>query len=302
MRSVFTRAGPSRGLAKHHVIRAGLATRNASPQGPPRGRCGRRAGWPIPVTVPIGDDEPPRDRPHRARRAPEATEPDINAPVERPEVLAALAAGDDDESTDDIELPAPVIDVNVAGSPRADGGLLGYSALGAYLQELRVHPLLSRDEEHTLAVRFAKTGDSAAARRLITANLRLVVKISQEYRRAHKQPARPHPGGEHRPHPGGAEVRSLPRRQAVVVRRLVDPRLHPQVHPGQLAHREDRDHPGPAQAVLQPAQGAREAGEDGLRGRGAAPGGGAGRQRAGRRRDGAPAGLVGDVAGFAGPR
>jgi RNA polymerase sigma-32 factor len=118
---------------------------------------------------------------------PEASEPDINAPVERPEVLAALAAGDDDdEPGDDIELPTPVIDVNVAGSPRADGGLLGYSALGAYLQELRVHPLLSRDEEHTLAVRFAKTGDSAAARRLITANLRLVVKISQEYRRAHR--------------------------------------------------------------------------------------------------------------------
>ena len=64
--------------------------------------------------------------------------------------------------------------------------MIGFSALSAYLHELRRHSLLSRDEEHELAVRFSKTGDSAAARRLITANLRLVVKISQEYRRAHK--------------------------------------------------------------------------------------------------------------------
>ena len=46
--------------------------------------------------------------------------------------------------------------------------------------------MLSREEEHELAVQFSKTGDSAAARRLITANLRLVVKIAQEYRRAHR--------------------------------------------------------------------------------------------------------------------
>ena len=46
--------------------------------------------------------------------------------------------------------------------------------------------MLTRDEEHQLAVHFSQTGDSAASRRLVIANLRLVVKISQEYRRAHK--------------------------------------------------------------------------------------------------------------------
>ncbi len=129
-----------------------------------------------------------------------------------PEVLAALTADDDgDLSDDDFELSPPMIDVSVVAAPQpesadddailsetAPGGLagavarageapmVGFSALSAYLHELRRHSLLSRDEEHELAVKFSKTGDSASARRLITANLRLVVKISQEYRRAHK--------------------------------------------------------------------------------------------------------------------
>jgi len=70
--------------------------------------------------------------------------------------------------------------------PRAGASPAPVSALSAYLHDLRRHVLLSRDEEQQLAVRFSRTGDGAVAQRLITANLRLVVKISQEYRRAHK--------------------------------------------------------------------------------------------------------------------
>jgi RNA polymerase sigma-32 factor len=58
--------------------------------------------------------------------------------------------------------------------------------LTAYIQEIRRVPLLTREEEHELAVKFAETGDPALARRLVTANLRLVVKIAHEYRRAYK--------------------------------------------------------------------------------------------------------------------
>jgi len=60
------------------------------------------------------------------------------------------------------------------------------SSLAAYLRSLRAYNVLSREEEHELAVRYVQTHDLAPARRLITANLRLVVKISQEYRRAHR--------------------------------------------------------------------------------------------------------------------
>ena len=57
-------------------------------------------------------------------------------------------------------------------------------ALQRYMAEVAKHPLLSREEEHRLAVKFSKTHDPEIAYRLVTANLRLVVKIAHEYRRA----------------------------------------------------------------------------------------------------------------------
>ena len=147
----------------------------------------------------VGDGEPAGDPGDGAEASANAgAAGDVSPASETPEVLAALTPDEDDELSDDddLDLPAPVIDVTVAGAVpgiragdgavMADSPLVGFSALGAYLQELRRHSLLSRDEEYQLAVHFAKTGDAGTARRLITANLRLVVKISQEYRRAHK--------------------------------------------------------------------------------------------------------------------
>jgi RNA polymerase sigma-32 factor len=52
------------------------------------------------------------------------------------------------------------------------------------MAEVQRHPLLSREEEHALALRYRETGDVDAAYRLVTANLRLVVKIAHEYRRS----------------------------------------------------------------------------------------------------------------------
>jgi RNA polymerase sigma-32 factor len=57
-------------------------------------------------------------------------------------------------------------------------------ALTRYFVELRKHAPISREEEHALAVRWAKEHDVEAARRLVLSNLRLVVKIAMEYRRA----------------------------------------------------------------------------------------------------------------------
>lgn len=57
-------------------------------------------------------------------------------------------------------------------------------ALTRYLAELRQHPPISREEEHQLAVRWVEEHDLDAARQLVLANLRLVVKIAMEYRRA----------------------------------------------------------------------------------------------------------------------
>ena len=67
-----------------------------------------------------------------------------------------------------------------------DKALARRDPLNVYVQETKRFPLLSREEEHDLAVRLVEQGDSDAARRLVEANLRLVVKIAYEYRRAHR--------------------------------------------------------------------------------------------------------------------
>ncbi len=65
----------------------------------------------------------------------------------------------------------------------ADGGLVRYDPLRAYMAEVARHPVLSREEEHALAVHYAESGDVDAAYKLVASNLRLVVKIAHEYRR-----------------------------------------------------------------------------------------------------------------------
>jgi len=51
----------------------------------------------------------------------------------------------------------------------------------AYIREIQKYPLLTREEEKELAVRFRETGDREALQRLVTSNLRFVVKIAFEY-------------------------------------------------------------------------------------------------------------------------
>jgi RNA polymerase sigma-32 factor len=67
---------------------------------------------------------------------------------------------------------------------RASGALVRYDPLQRYLAEIRRYSLLSRDEEHRLAVQYAENQDIEAAYRLVTANLRLVVMIAREYQHA----------------------------------------------------------------------------------------------------------------------
>ncbi len=53
--------------------------------------------------------------------------------------------------------------------------------LQRYLAEIRLHPLLSREEEHALAVRYFETQDMEAAQKLVLGHLRLVVKIAFDF-------------------------------------------------------------------------------------------------------------------------
>ncbi len=55
-------------------------------------------------------------------------------------------------------------------------------SLAAYLSEVGRHPLLTADEEQALARAYRVTGDKRAAHKLVTANLRFVVKVASGYR------------------------------------------------------------------------------------------------------------------------
>ncbi|XXF76714.1 RNA polymerase factor sigma-32 [Myxococcaceae bacterium GXIMD 01537] len=65
----------------------------------------------------------------------------------------------------------------------ADTGLAYRDPLQAYMAEVTRHPLLSREEEQSLARRYRDTQDVQAAARLVASNLRLVVKLAHEYHR-----------------------------------------------------------------------------------------------------------------------
>ena len=57
------------------------------------------------------------------------------------------------------------------------------NTLQNYLKSISQYKLLSRDEEQVLIRRLKERGDSRAAHKLVTSNLRLVVKIALDYRR-----------------------------------------------------------------------------------------------------------------------
>lgn len=53
--------------------------------------------------------------------------------------------------------------------------------LGIFLKEIEKYPVLSKEEEYGLAVRFYEEDDLEAANKLVVSNLRFVVKIAYEY-------------------------------------------------------------------------------------------------------------------------
>jgi RNA polymerase sigma-32 factor len=70
------------------------------------------------------------------------------------------------------------------GDVQLGGALVPLDNLARYLAEIRRIPILSREEEHALAVEWRERGDRQAAWRLVTSNLRLVVMVAREYQRA----------------------------------------------------------------------------------------------------------------------
>jgi RNA polymerase sigma-32 factor len=175
---------------------AAMANRKASPSGKPKrdvidvgdadggtaAKRGTRAGS-------EDDDSEPATAAHgdgdgdEAENENEAENTDREGEVEEDVFGAAssvidIAAADEGDDHSGEEAPRIVVS--------SSGSLARRDPLAVYMSETRRYPLLTPDEEHSLAVRLVEQGDNVAARKLIEANLRLVVKIAYEYRRAHK--------------------------------------------------------------------------------------------------------------------
>ena len=114
-----------------------------------------------------------------------------------PEVLEA--EGEDIQPPKDEELPLDFDDTDTDGDGEGEEGLdeggtglvpmpaggppAQASALQRYLWEARHYPLLTREEEQEITKAYYETGDPDLAAKLVTSNLRLVVKIAMDHQR-----------------------------------------------------------------------------------------------------------------------
>jgi RNA polymerase sigma-32 factor len=137
----------------------------------------------------------------RRRQKPTKKQAKVIDAAERP-ADAADETDDDEDSGDDkvevvegadVDIASAVIDVDSGDDSDAEsvaaaraGSLAKRDPMAVYMRETRRYPLLTPEEERRLATRLVEHGDTSAARKLIEANLRLVVKIAYEYRRAHR--------------------------------------------------------------------------------------------------------------------
>jgi len=97
---------------------------------------------------------------------------------EEPEVVEIITDDDDDAVRGQEELHPLVTLADDETLP-----VLGSPGLHRYLQEISQYKLLSREETDELARYFQETGDPEAAYKLVTSNLRLVVKVAMDFQK-----------------------------------------------------------------------------------------------------------------------
>lgn len=92
------------------------------------------------------------------------------------------------DASDQIEILEELLPVVAKSHELITGTKLpaGLDPLKQYIRDISRYKVLSLDEEKELVEELQKTGDIEVARKLVLANLRLVVKIAMEYRNAYK--------------------------------------------------------------------------------------------------------------------
>jgi RNA polymerase sigma-32 factor len=97
--------------------------------------------------------------------------------------LPGTSVTSEDEGGAAAELAAPE-QASEDSSASEGGALVPFDPLSRYLAEIRRFPLLSREEEFEVAKRYYENREPSDAYKLVTANLRLVVKIAGEFAHA----------------------------------------------------------------------------------------------------------------------
>jgi RNA polymerase sigma-32 factor len=90
-----------------------------------------------------------------------------------------------EEELADSQVPALLDDASfeptAASAAKSSNALALTDPVALYMAEVRKYPLLTREQEQELAMRYRETGDKRAAEMLVTSNLRFVVKVAAEY-------------------------------------------------------------------------------------------------------------------------
>ena len=134
--------------------------------------------------IDVGEEPAEKDPEEAEEGSDEDAEPEEKDVEVDPDLVEAAAEISEGENVDDLEDP-PEKKVSTRGSS-GGAALARRDPMATYMAEVRRFPLLTPEEEKSLATRLVEHGDTSAARKLIEANLRLVVKIAYEYRRAHR--------------------------------------------------------------------------------------------------------------------
>jgi RNA polymerase sigma-32 factor len=101
------------------------------------------------------------------------------------EVVEVVGEVVDDEEVAEEESDEPA-SMPPESAPMSSAALSRTDPLQAYLREVQRYKLLTPPEEQELTRKYVETQDVRTAAKLVTANLRLVVKLAYEYRRAYK--------------------------------------------------------------------------------------------------------------------
>jgi RNA polymerase sigma-32 factor len=127
---------------------------------------------------------PPASRSPRDEKT-ETDEDEAEPAADAEQALAEAGLGEPAPSGGGTDADGEVLEAEAIEPPRPPGALVpARNQVERFLAEVRRYPRLSDEEERVLGKAVRETGDREAARKLVVHNLRLVVAIAYQYRRA----------------------------------------------------------------------------------------------------------------------